>query len=245
MNIEDLKARASVVYADKDQESQAKEDFQSHLKGSAPSNQTQPDPGGRRLPSELQSQLASLEKDMLKVNATEQKIDLGPLPEAARRKIAGAEDDNTGNKTNTPLDQVLKEKTEKACAPMDFGELIMTGRVQQDVPVLPGKLKVTFQSLTGAESYWVERMMSEQPTELGRSWAVYMQLAMTVHAVNGSMREPFNIDGKIDRAILERRLSLLMKMNTRLIELLIANMFWFFDRVNSLYDNDFESIKNG
>ena len=178
-------------------------------------------------------------------NTPVQKIDLGPLPEDARKKIAGVEDDIGGRKANTPLDQILKEKAERACAPMDFGELIMTGRVQQDVPVLPGKLKVTFQSLTGAESYWIERMMSEQPTELGRSWAVYMQLAMTVHAVNGTMREPFNIDGKIDRSILERRLALLMKMNTRLIELLIANMFWFFDRVNSLYDNDFESIKNG
>lgn len=246
MNIEDLKSRASVAYADKHEEERPTlEDFQPRVKSGGAPQQAQANPVGRKLPSELQQQLSSLEKDMIEANKPEQKIDLGPLPDAARKKIAGVEDDMAGSRQTTPLDQILKEKTERACAPMDFGELIMTGRVQQDVPVLPGKLKITFQSMTGGESYWIERMMSEQPAELGRSWAVYMQLAMTVHAVNGTPREPFNVDGKIDRGILERRLALLMKMNTRMIELLIANMFWFFDRVNALYDNDFESIKNG
>jgi len=241
MNIDELKARANTSYADASGEAQ-KEEFRSQMQQPQPTQIIDPLPQ-RRLPESLKSQLSSLEREMAELNAPAQKIDLGPLPEAAKKKVAGVEDDTI--KKTTPLDQLLKEKTEKACAPMDFGELIMTGRVQQDVPVLPGKLRVTFQSLTGAESYWIERMVVEQPADISRAWAVYMQLAMSVHAVNGTPREPFNVEGKIDRGVLDRRLALLMKMNTRMIELLIANMFWFFDRVNALYENDFESIKNG
>ena len=239
MDIDALKARANNSYVGTQQEG-AKEEFQSSLQKVPPIIEPLQQ---RKLPEALRSQLGSLEREMAELNAPVQKIDLGPLPEEAQKKVAGVED--AGVKKVTPQEQLLKEKTEKACAPMDFGELIMTGRVQQDVPVLPGKLRVTFQSLTGAESYWIERTVVDQPAEIARSWAIYMQLAMSIHAVNGSVREPFNVNDKIERGVLERRLALLLKMNTRMIELLIANMFWFFDRVTALYENDFESIKNG
>lgn len=199
----------------------------------------------RRLPEQLRSQLADLERDTIAVNTpvAEQRIDLGPLPDSVRAQVAGATDTDSAGKQ--PWTMLLKKSTEAACAPMDFGELIMTGRVQQDVPVLPGKMRITFQSLTGTESYWIERAAIDQPAELRQSWVTYMQLAMCVQAVNGTQREPFYVDNKIDRGVLERRLAMLLKMNTRMIELLIVNMYWFFDRVSSLYENDFAAIKNG
>lgn len=146
----------------------------------------------------------------------------------------------------TPKERTIRQGIEKRCRPMNFGDLILSGRVTQDVPVLPGKMTVTFRSLTGADSFWVERNSLLQPVDLRNSWALYHQLAMSVSAINGVARESYTSDtDAIREDVVRQRLELLLGMNTTVIEMLIANMGWFFERVRNLFDNDFEAIKNG
>lgn len=48
---------------------------------------------------------------------------------------------------------------EGRCAPMAFEDLLLNGRVQQKVPIIPGKFEPTFQSLSGEDNVEILRLM--------------------------------------------------------------------------------------
>lgn len=145
--------------------------------------------------------------------------------------------------------------TEASCRSMDFGDLIMTNRVTQDVPVLAGKLTVRFQSLTGEESFWLERELRDRvrPGPMGGSsaaaWTTYARLALSVHSINGTPLEPHithnNGVESVDTAAAEKRIHQVLRLGERTVELLLVNLSWFEERVSALFEDDFASVKNG
>lgn len=146
----------------------------------------------------------------------------------------------------TPKQRNLREAVEKQCKPMDLGELIMTGRVSQVVPILPGKLVVTYRSLSGAEEYWLDRNSPQEEGYARRSWLAYHRLAMCVEAINGVKSEPYlNDKGEIKDDVVSSRLAKLLKLNMRIIEMLSMNMTWFMERETDLFTSDIEALKNG
>lgn len=195
-------------------------------------------PQMRQLPRNLASELATFEQAVLEENTpAETRVDLGPLPPEAQAKV-----DAIKEKTPPPS---MREKIEKACSPLDFGQLLLTGRVTQHVKVLPGKVEIKLRSLTGAEEFWLEKHQLDQPPEFAAAWKTYTRLAMSVQEMNGVESLEYLQAGKIDAQVLEARLQKLLQLPASLFSLLVTHLSWFYDRVANLYDNDFDAIKNG
>lgn len=148
-----------------------------------------------------------------------------------------------------------KAWVEANCTAMDFGELILTGRVTQNVPLLKGKMTVRYQSLLGEETFWMEQrardMVGAQQSAVpgAMAWSVYARLALSVQLVNGSpLTSHITQNGDaitIDAEAVEKRVHQVLRLGERVVELMLVNQSWFEERVTKLFEDDFESLKNG
>jgi len=173
----------------------------------------------------------------------EARVDLGPLPEGV-----SAEATDRVFYRNTPIDNAdVRATIESRCGEMDFADLVMTGRVVQDVPVLSGKLEVTFQSLLGSEIFWIERQSEREAlTDWAvSSWLGYARLVLSLVAVNDREFQPYAKKREIDPDLFQSKFKLIMDMGEKQLELLLVNLNWFNYRVEQLYLDDFEQLKNG
>ncbi len=185
---------------------------------------------------------------------SEQPVDFGPLPDEVQAKLDAEKAAAEAPKTKSPFDtKARREATELGCSEMDFGDLVLHGRVQQDVPVLKGRLNVRYQSLLGRETYWLERSIGNRRESVmsTSAWLTYTRLALSVAAINNRETDPVLSMNKltnqmeIDDVLVEARLQKLLQMGDRIIELLMVNQSWFEDRYQKLFDDDFQSVKNG
>lgn len=178
--------------------------------------------------------------------AAEQKVDLGPLPEGV--VVADGPKDTTYYRGNSYDNPAVRKSVESRCSEMDFADLVLTGRVSQTVPVIPKKLTFEFQSLLGNESYWVEsRAQMEAATDWGvRGWMVYAQLTMALTSVNGrELPSHLNKAGDVDPELFKAKLDKVMRLGAKIIDIAVTNMNWFNSRVDDIFKDDFESLKNG
>ncbi len=149
---------------------------------------------------------------------------------------------------NTPSDNPeIRKAIEKKCSPMDFSDLVLTGRVNQTVPILENKLSTRYRSLLASENFWIERNAENQATtDWGiRSWMGYARLALSLEAVNGKELPLVGKGDDIDMDLFNEKYKKIMNMGEKLVELLLIHLHWFNDRVDRLYSDDFEKLKNG
>jgi len=210
-----------------------------------PSNPAKPP-----LRPETLAQLREFEKaaeEMREQEAVEKdKIDLGPLPEGA--KILPDDYEPTFYRNNNHDNKRVREAVEARCTEMDFVDLVMTGRVSQVVPVIPGKLTFEFQSLTGADSFWIEsNAQLEVTTEWGlKSWILWAQLTMSLTGVNGkAFPNHLGKDGEVDAKLFKEKQAKIMRMGAKILDIAVTNMNWFNERVDKILQNDFEQLGNG
>lgn len=217
-------------------------------------------PMGRTMSPEMQSQLEAMAKAMVREDQETPLEDPEPLTDAIE-KLEGVEgtekveldappEDYVGYDAtyyrNTPNDNPTKRaEIEKSCSDLDFADLILTGRVKQNVPIM-GKLAVQFQSLKASDNLWLEGRAATMNSEFeARAWLGYARLAMSVEAVNNKVLTNHLVDGKIDQEQFDAKFAALMDMSERVIEVLLINMGWFDDRVGKLFAEDSEQLKNG
>jgi hypothetical protein len=150
---------------------------------------------------------------------------------------------------NTPSDNPeIRRKIELRCKDMDFSDLVLTGRVHQTVPILSDKLSVRYKSLLASENFWIERRAEgEASTDWGiRSWMGYARLVLSVESINGNDFDHYVTKGdEIDNDLFNKKFKKIMGMGEKLVELLLIHLHWFNDRVDRLYSDDFEKLKNG
>ena len=175
----------------------------------------------------------------------EERVEHEQLPE----EVAAAYAADTVFYRNTPSDNPeIRVKIESHCLPMDFSDLVLTGRVHQEVPILSNKLTVRYRSLLAAENFWIERRAEgEATTDWGlRSWMGYARLVLSVEAINDNSFAPYEKkDGDIDSDEFNKKFKKVMGMGEKLVELLLIHLHWFNDRVDRLYTDDFDKLKNG
>ena len=174
------------------------------------------------------------------------KVGLGEVDEETARKF------QTVFYRNTPVDnERTRKKIESRCSPMDFEDLILSGRVMQRIPIIPGKLEVTFQSLQTRDLMWLDSERSTrfpQDSMEGVAWSGYAKLTMSLVGVNThDYISCFDKDGVVDQEQFERRYNHLVKNNDKMTEILFVNYGWFEDRVLRMFstEEEFEQLKNG
>jgi hypothetical protein len=204
---------------------------------------------GARDPSnktQLIQEMAAFQKDLVAVNkpGVAERVDAGELPEVTKEEIRKGQ----YRYSNTPFDnEKVREKIESRCKPMDFGDLIVRGRVTQLVEIMPRKLSVTFESLRAADSWWLTvEAKNVEPEWLANSWSSFAQLALSTAEINGhALPRVVDDKGNISRAQFDERYNRIMELPDTLVSVLLVNLNWFMDRVQAIMNEDFEQLKNG
>lgn len=201
------------------------------------------------LRKETINQIKDYEKavaEMRKEEEESQKVDLGPIPEGA--SVTPTIGDQTFYRNSSFDNKKVRTAIEARCKEMDFADLVLTGRVNQVVPVIPGKITLEFQSLTGADSYWIEsNAQSETQTDWGlKSWVLWAQLTMSLVSLNGrAFPNHLNKDGEVDGKLFREKQAKIMKLGAKVLDIAVTNMNWFNERVDRILENDFEQLGNG
>jgi len=134
-------------------------------------------------------------------------------------------------------EEKMRAAVEARLSPLDIGEYLMSGEARQAVPIIPGKLEVTFRTVVDLEEVFVDGMLAQQKEMTGRQyirisneWA----LAVHVYEVNGN-RWPSTIDGDgtVSEKVMEQRLSHVRRLSSPVFTLMVQNLGFFLERVNN------------
>lgn len=133
-------------------------------------------------------------------------------------------------------EEKLKLAIEARLDEIDIGEYLMSGEIRQEVPIIPGKLTVTFKTVSDLEESFVDNKISIEPTTISnRQFLRKMnELALVIHifSVNGHKWPTLvNGDGTINEESVESRLRHIRKLSSPIFSMLTQNLAWFTDRV--------------
>ena len=169
-----------------------------------------------------------------------------------KREEEPAEDDDSFTQPSmryayTEMDNPkIRKEIEGRCGPMDFDAVISTGKVEQDVPIYPERLKARYQTVSPNEDMEVKQILSEMVRADGVKLDLYvlMRLALGLKSVNGrALAGYLNPKGEFDVKLFEQRWRALSKMGEPLVEVLVVNQRWFEARARrSLV---YGALKNG
>ena len=222
------------------------------------------DQGGKpRLPPALLREMGEMVQEMDTIQKreesdqaqAEERIDMGELsPEAqAEADRVEAQDEalrSSVNYTYTPSDNPdVRKIIESRCDEMDFGDLMATGRITQDV-IITSRVTIKFQSLLASEVWWVEERASDlynHNMRLAGLWAGYAKLVLGLVEIMGR-RLPNNFETEakeITQKSFDAKWNAAFRIAEPIVELAAINCGWFKDRVAKLFTDDFGEIKNG
>lgn len=188
-------------------------------------------------------------KDM---NAAAEVLQRAESEAAAREEAAAAKPTKEDDTPKKPTDGVIfsyrgfdtpdiRKVIEKRCAPMDFNDLLLSGHVRQLVPIIPGKLEVEFQNLSGKEMDWTSTYSSRVAVERGETtlfantFTTWLQLALSVYSIDDVVI-PTHLDkGDINVAAAMEKYKRLMARPEPSLSLILTNFGWFNARVHMLY----------
>lgn len=140
-----------------------------------------------------------------------------------------------------------RKAIEKRLKPMDLSDLITEGEVQQKVPIVPGKLEVTYRSVSSGEDLEVKRMLYNIRKEVPRyqldAYSI-MSLTLAIYAINGHpLPDHRDESGNFNETRFRRKFELVKKYPLQLVADLGVNYIWFDVRVKKLFS--VESLGNG
>lgn len=184
-------------------------------------------------------------EDVARMSNSTEKVDMGPIP--AGVKVPEGPVDTTYYRGSPADNPKTRKAVESRCSELDFADLVLTGRVKQTVPVLPGKLTFVYQSLIGEEDSWIESNAQRvESTELGvRSFVTYARLTMSIVSFNGRIFPTHMKDGKLDTKLVMAKMDDVKKLGSTVLEIATVNLGWFNQRVEKIFQDDFEALGNG
>lgn len=131
---------------------------------------------------------------------------------------------------------------EKRLSPLDLTELIVTGRVRQVVPVLPGVFEPEFQSYDGDDDLTIKRLVGEEtvglmlPDRYILDKYQLMGLTIALRAINKKVFPDYrDAEGKFDTAAFWKKYAVVSRFNYHMIASLMVHWFWFDVRVRQLF----------
>lgn len=205
----------------------------------------QPRPPGSPV---IRPETADALKNMQEAQAKEAEKEVAKEVEEAKDDLFEMFDFSGKNETERILNNKKRRLAiEARCEPMKVEDLVMKDEVQQDVPILPGKLTARFRSASPQENLFVKRIMADEKTTseqyLIEKYGL-CQLALSLVAINGSAL-PSHLDehGEPSDKLFAIKLKMITKKSSYLVADLGINFFWFDLRVRRLLNP--EDLKNG
>ena len=131
-------------------------------------------------------------------------------------------------------EQIKRAVSKRITQPIDIGEYLINGEVTQLVPIIPGKLEVTFRSVTDMEEAFVDAQLSKNRDATARVFLRHSnEWALSFHivSVNGHKWPPTMVNGEINEAALEKSKAHVRKLSSPVFQLITQNLVWFLERV--------------
>jgi len=132
-------------------------------------------------------------------------------------------------------DKLRKAVEARIRGSIDIGEYLVNGEAPQVVPNIPGKLEITFRSVTDQEEAYVDAQLSKNRETTARVFLRGQnEWALTFHivAVNGNKWPNTIVNGEINETAVEKRLGHVRKLSSPIFQLITQNLVWFLERVN-------------
>lgn len=129
---------------------------------------------------------------------------------------------------------------------IDIGKYLMNGETSQVVPIIPGKLEVTFRTVTDMEEAFVDEKLAKDKGATARvflrqsnEWALSFHIA----AINGTSWPATVLQGEINEAALQKRLGHIKRLSSPIFGMITQNLVWFLERVSKALT--VEALGNG
>jgi len=146
---------------------------------------------------------------------------------------------------NSLLREERRKVIEARLEPLDFADMVTKREVQQNVPVVPGRMEFLFRTLSQTENIFCLQYVYEFPgseayvNELLNT----AKLVCSTVAINGAMLPNHMKDGSVDREGFQRKWDQVVSFPVQLVGDMSVQLIWFNNRVNRLFDID--NLKNG
>lgn len=171
--------------------------------------------------------------------------------QAVTTDVAQPVQEELSSSSESPRDKQMKrylDDLNKNLPEMDFAQLVANGRVVQDVPVVSKKVPVvvTYQSILAAEAAWIDNMYRTEEHRHQPSWPGLARLVVQVKAVNGvALPHHGDKNSAVSDALFAAKFAKVTSMAETLVTWMLTHNNWFDNRVSELFQDEFETIKNG
>lgn len=151
--------------------------------------------------------------------------------------------DEFGNRVKSLLANKERRKAvESRCMPMDFGDLLMKGSIEQKVPIIPGKFEPTFRSTHGHEDDFLNERMAVlrgSDRQIMDRFTLYRLTCGLVKINNRVLPSHLGANGKTDEKLFEAKFEMVVSLATAILADLSVNYNWFARRVEKMlvFDN--------
>lgn len=147
-----------------------------------------------------------------------------------------------------------RKAVEARLKPMDLTDGLLSGEFKQHVSIFPGKLEVTFRTITPLENEEIRRKMLEMVLEderfsnlIGEKYGFYQTVA-AVHSINGQELPQHLLPGEKGGRVFKwdtfsKKVDVFMAYPGPLIHALGTHAHWFDLRVRALFTST--ALKNG
>ena len=139
---------------------------------------------------------------------------------------------------------------EDRLTPLDLTDLIVNGRIIQNIPIRPGQYEPEFQSLTGEDELALKRLlMSERqtlqaPDRYHLDKFNIMTIACALRSINKTVLPDYrNVKGEFDDEKFWEKFNKVLRMPFHMLASMGVHYYWFDIRVRKLFAA--ERIKNG
>lgn len=172
---------------------------------------------------------------------------LEAINEAAKERLPPKVEKSEEEPEELTEGEKVRAAVEERCSELDIGAYLMGGELLQRVPVVPGKLEVVFRTITDLEETYIDSDLENYVNAMDRKFIRAVNewsLAAHLHSVNGqSWPSTIDGDGTVNDESMKVRLKRVRKLHTPVMNMLLANLAWFLDRVNNALT--VETLGNG
>jgi hypothetical protein len=146
-------------------------------------------------------------------------------------------DDSEDISTKLASDQ-RKKLIESRLEPMRVEDLITHGYVEQEVPIIPGKVSYTFRSTSGGEDLGIKKLIHSEAGEGSRyvldKYSI-MNLALSLVKINDTVLPSHKDENKdFSNELFDIKFKKVLAYSNQLIADMAVNFYWFDQRVREL-----------
>lgn len=151
-------------------------------------------------------------------------------------------DESTNTKRPNPFSVKRRKEIEARLAPIDIADILIKRRVEQKVPIIPGKFEVLFREISASEDTYIKNLLSKEyyeRTEVSQAYIISKmsryQLTISLLEINGKSlgdvkikHEPATTE---EEKAFKEKLDMISDYPFEILADLHTHYLWFKDRI--------------